>query len=159
MECRYKHIKIRTILLFFFINVMPLTLFSMRCLYQISSMEETGPWPGENPYSMPQTHRNMYIEFNKMPFIYSPWALDQVRLTAEQVKQERTKEKERKKIFLIWGVGGGGEWERQRAPGRVGTSHVTWPKPVSGAALTEAGDDRPRHGYRLRSPSLPGADY
>ena len=51
------------------------------------------------------------------------------------------------------------EWDRQRAPGRVETSHVTWPKPVSGAALVEAGDDGPRHGYHLRRPSLPGADY
>ena len=82
---------------------MALTLFGMPCLYRISSIGETVPWPGGNPYSTPQIHRNIYIQFNKMPFIYSPWALGQVRLTAERIKT-RTKEKEqgkRKKNFFL----------------------------------------------------------
>ena len=41
-----------------------------------------------------------------------------------------------------------GEGRQRWTPGRVGTSHVIWPKPVSGVALVEAGDDGPRHGYR-----------
>ena len=82
-----------------------------------------------------------------------------MRLTAERIKT-RMKEKEKgkkKKFFFNWGSGR--KWERERAPARVGTSHVTWPKPVSGAALIEAGDDGPRHGYCLWRPSLSGADY
>ena len=62
-----------------------------------------------------------------------------MRLTADQMKIR----KEGKKKL------GEGEWEGQRAPGRVGVSHVTWPKPVSGAVLIEAGDDRPRRGRHM----------
>ena len=104
------------------ISVMPLTLFGIRCLFPISSIGETVPWPAENPYSTPQIHRNVYIQFNKMPFIYSPWVLGQVRLTAERMKT-RTKEKEKgksqkKKFFFFlfcfkWGEGSGrGEGRR-----------------------------------------------
>ena len=72
---------------------MPFTLFGMRCLCPISSIGETVPWPGENPSSTHQIHRNIYIQFNKMPFIYSPWALGQVGLTAEQMKTRKNERK------------------------------------------------------------------
>ena len=75
------------------------------------------PWPCENPYSMPQMNRNIYIQFNKMPFIYSPWALGQVRLTAERM-ETRTKEKEKRKkkknFFFKWRGEGSGRGKGRR---------------------------------------------
>ena len=68
-----------------------------------------------------------------------------IRKKEKKTKKGKRKEKGKKKKL----IGGKGKWEEQRALGRVGVSHVTWPKPVSGAALIEAGDDGPRRGRHM----------
>ena len=76
---------------------MPFALFGIRCLYPIRSIGETVQLLGENPYSMPQIHRNIYIQFNKMPFIYNAWALGQMGLTADQIKIRKNKIERKKR--------------------------------------------------------------
>ena len=75
-----------------------------------------------------------------------------MRERRETINKPREKQEEKNKKK------GGGKGEGQKTPGRVRASHVTWPEPVSGAVLIEAGDDGPRHGYRFRWPSLPVSD-
>ena len=69
-----KWLAIKTVrsIIIIIINAIPLALCGMRCLYPISPIGETVPWPGENPYSKPSIRRSVYIQFNETPFIAAP---------------------------------------------------------------------------------------
>ena len=73
------------------------------------------------------------------------------------VKEEEGKERNEMKNKQIEKKEGG-KGQGERTSRRVRASHVTWPEPVSGAALAGVGDDEPRHRYRFRWLSLPVAD-
>ena len=56
------------LLLLLIINPILLAVCGMWCLYPISPIGETVPWPGKNPYSKPSIRRSVYIQFNETPF-------------------------------------------------------------------------------------------
>ena len=70
MPSKHHVLRMRNIII---INAIPLAICGMRCLYPISPIGETVPWPGKNPYSKPSIHCSIYIQFNKKtPFTAAP---------------------------------------------------------------------------------------